>query len=405
MWWQEMGHPSVKETGVPPPLGSATCMAPVTATSEVSTTATAMPEVQGVSAGVSTRRGSQGWCSSADDADKHQGTGSFSQPPPPPVDLVPTTKLVSLPPGFQSLLAPRIPTTHSLASAQSTARCVFVRTTLSRVTEKMTTTVSTPGSQSCLPRQADMLLSSLTFTQIGNRPEFLEQLSHRSPSPALGPDQRSRRQSDKFQVLSWNPGPARGKYPRALTAHLHGPWHIICIQEGAGFVTGSSLAENIHVATQHHCAVLLNKDTFCARLNVHRAPDPSCSYFTVANIHVNNECAKRRSICIALLLLIRDLCLKLGAVILTVFFTMAPSAKQRQTDLLTIAAPVSLKLHSATPTSHGLLPALRRCGAQAVSSMAVRGPNAVGSWSCPSHRVTGFSCVMVRLMSTRRSSA
>ena len=146
-------------------------MAPVTATSEVSTTATAMPEVQGVSAGVSTRRGSQGWCSSADDADKHQGTGSFSQPPPPPVDLVPTTPLVTLPPGFQSLLAPRIPTTHSLASAQSTARCVFVRTTLSRVTEKMTTTVSTPGSQSCLPREADMLLSSLTFTQIGNRPQ------------------------------------------------------------------------------------------------------------------------------------------------------------------------------------------------------------------------------------------
>ena len=31
--------------------------------------------------------------------------------------------------------------------------------------------------------------------------------------------------------------------------------------------------------------------------------DPACQYFTVANIHVNNECAKRRSVCIALLLL------------------------------------------------------------------------------------------------------
>ena len=47
-----------------------------------------------------------------------------------------------------------------------------------------------------------------------------------------------------------------------------------------------------------------------------RAPDPSCSYFTVANIHINNDCAYRRSVCIALLLLVRDLCLKLGAVLL-----------------------------------------------------------------------------------------
>ena len=96
-----------KGTGVPPPLGSATCIAPVAATTEVSTTATAMPEVQGVSAGVSTRRGSHGWCSSVDDADNYQGPGSFSQPPPALDDPVPTTPLVSLPPGFQSLPAPR----------------------------------------------------------------------------------------------------------------------------------------------------------------------------------------------------------------------------------------------------------------------------------------------------------
>ena len=48
-----------------------------------------------------------------------------------------------------------------------------------------------------------------------------------------------------------------------------------------------------------------------------KAPDPSSSCFTVANIHINKECAKRRSVCIALLLLVRDLCLKLGAVVLT----------------------------------------------------------------------------------------
>ena len=38
---------------------------------------------------------------------------------------------------------------------------------------------------------------------------------------------------------------------------------------------------------------------------------------TVANVHINNECAKWRSVCIALLLLIRDLCMELFAVILT----------------------------------------------------------------------------------------
>ena len=45
--------------------------------------------------------------------------------------------------------------------------------------------------------------------------------------------------------------------------------------------------------------------------------------FTIANVHINNECAKRRSVCIALLLLIRDLCLNLGAVVLTGEFNKA----------------------------------------------------------------------------------
>ena len=50
------------------------------------------------------------------------------------------------------------------------------------------------------------------------------------------------------------------------------------------------------------------------------APDPSCSHFTVANIHIDKECAKRRSVCIAFLCLIRDLCSKLSALILTCDF-------------------------------------------------------------------------------------
>ena len=150
------------------------------------------------------------------------------------------------------------------------------------------------------------------------------------------------RPTSKLQRLSWNPGPARGSDRGTLATHLNGPWHVVCIQEGAGFVTDDSLAENFYVITQHHCAVLLNKGTSereytCTPIQVpcslrysswavegmvvtgkfHRAPDPSCSHFTVANIHINNECAKRRSVCIVLLLLILDLCMKLGAVILT----------------------------------------------------------------------------------------
>ena len=51
-----------------------------------------------------------------------------------------------------------------------------------------------------------------------------------------------------------------------------------------------------------------------------RAPDPSCSHFTVASIHIDKECAKRRSVCIAFLCLIRDLSSKLSAAIVTCDF-------------------------------------------------------------------------------------
>ena len=123
---------------------------------------------------------------------------------------------------------------------------------------------------------------------------------------------------------------------------------MVCVQEGSDFVTDRSLAENFHVITEHPCVVLLNKDTFTRDFTstpIHvpcslryskwavegmvvtgkfrRAPDPSCFYFTVANIQTNNQCAKRRSVCIALLLVIHDLCLKLGAVVLTCDFNNA----------------------------------------------------------------------------------
>ena len=63
-----------------------------------------------------------------------------------------------------------------------------------------------------------------------------------------------------------------------------------------------------------------------------RASDPSCSHFTVVNVHINNECAKRRSVCIALLLLIRDLCMELGAVILTGDFNKGAECELASSD-------------------------------------------------------------------------
>ena len=121
---------------------------------------------------------------------------------------------------------------------------------------------------------------------------------------------------------------ARGSDPRILASHLKGPWHVVCVQEGRGFVTDRSLAENFHVITKHHCAVLLNKDPFdsgymCTAIQVpcthrysswalegmvvtgkfRRPPDPAFQCFTVANVQINSECAKRRSVYIALLLL------------------------------------------------------------------------------------------------------
>ena len=125
-----------------------------------------------------------------------------------------------------------------------------------------------------------------------------------------------------YSFFSWNPGPFRGLDPNLLASHLNGPWHVVCVQGGADFCHDKSLQDNFCVVTQHNCAVVLNKNIFaprfsCVPLFVHcelkystwavegmvatgkfrRAPDRSCSYSTVANVHVINESAKRRSVC------------------------------------------------------------------------------------------------------------
>ena len=180
------------------------------------------------------------------------------------------------------------------------------------------------GTQQSCSASRHATLASHLYANREPAPE--EQSPRRSPGLALRSDQRSRRLTDRQQLLSWNPGPARGSYPSLLASHLNLPWHVVNVQEAPA----SSPRENFHVITQHHRVVLLNKDTFardysCTAIQVPcslrcsswaikgmvvtrkfcRVPDPSCSYFTVANIHINNECAKLRSVCIALLLLFR----------------------------------------------------------------------------------------------------
>ena len=108
-------------------------------------------------------------------------------------------------------------------------------------------------------------------------PEFLKKSPRRSHGSALGSHQHSWRLTDKIQILSWNPGPARGCDQRGLADHLHGPWHIICIQEGAGFVNGSFIEEKIlhrppaplHRAPQqeHFCAGLLARSVQVPRMH------------------------------------------------------------------------------------------------------------------------------------------
>ena len=105
--------------------------------------------------------------------------------------------------------------------------------------------------------------------------------------------------------------------------------HVNCVQERSCFVTDSSVQENFYVVARHRCAVFLTRtpssttslvlpiqDPCSLRCSTwavegvvvtskfRRAPDQSCSYSTVANVHINYECAKRRSVWIVLLLLI-----------------------------------------------------------------------------------------------------
>ena len=127
MWWQEARQTSVRGTGAPPPLWSATCSGPDAASAGMhATPAATLPVAQAAPAVASPWRGSQGWGSSSDEGDSDQCTSSTSQrfpspwvcsssQPPPHLDVrLPTTPPVSLLPGLSRVL-PRMPTARSLA--------------------------------------------------------------------------------------------------------------------------------------------------------------------------------------------------------------------------------------------------------------------------------------------------
>ena len=165
--------------------------------------------------------------------------------------------------------------------------------------------------QSCPASRRDTLISH----PLADR-EPISELLHlsprRSPGPALKSDQPNRRPTEKLQIPSWNTGPARGSDLSLLASHFNGRWNKICVHEGSWFVSNISLKENLHVATQFQHAVLPNKECFERDLTCsgdpgpllsgvlfmgYRRPDQSCSHFTVANIRMNNEGAKRKSVC------------------------------------------------------------------------------------------------------------
>ena len=135
----------------------------------------------------------------------------------------------------------------------------------------------------------------------------------------LSGDNRGGINSYHIQVLVWNPCRPRADDHSAVANHICESWHIICLQEGVGFANHATLHHRFHVVTVHHCALLLNKDTFerdvttnsimvparkCTKGALEgivvndrfrRPVDGGCHHFSILNDHVNQKSAARRS--------------------------------------------------------------------------------------------------------------
>ena len=135
--------------------------------------------------------------------------------------------------------------------------------------------------------------------------------------------------------------------------------------------------EQVHTPIHVPCSLMYSssavEDTVVTG-KFRRVPDPSCSFFTVASIHINNWCAMRRSVCVALLLPVCDLCLQLGAVVLTSDFNKGCRARTSpwwlQQSASHFSAQSSLQLRQCS-VAH--IRASHRCGVPAVSFMVTGG--------------------------------
>ena len=162
-----------------------------------------------------------------------------------------------------------------LGFAQWTVRCGFVSTTPLLAITRTTVVGWMLGASNNPARQAGTSLSLLTFMLIGS--QHLNSWSsppRRSTGPAFRRDQRNRRQTDKLQILSWNPAPARGSDPSTLPTHLSGPWRVVCVQRGCRrrhrqFPGGELLRDH---PAPWRCSP--QQGHFCARLHVHADPGP-----------------------------------------------------------------------------------------------------------------------------------
>ena len=133
----------------------------------------------------------------------------------------------------------------------------------------------TAGVLSCLARQADTLLSLLTSILIRN--QLLSSCSSLLVALLVLPLALVSAVGDRLSSFR--------SFPATLVLHvaqINAPWRTTSTDLGtisvfkmeAGIVTDRSLAENFYVITQHHCAVLLNKDTFARDFTCTPIQDP-----------------------------------------------------------------------------------------------------------------------------------
>ena len=93
---------------------------------------------------------------------------------------------------------------------------------------------------------------------------------HSSPNPEYRFDNDvpcRLREQRSLSILSWNPGPRRGK-EGAIEKHIVGKLHIIALQEAIKYLQHEFSTSHFHVTHFAGCAVLFNKDTFHSNIKV-----------------------------------------------------------------------------------------------------------------------------------------